>query len=107
MMTLQTQITTLLVSIGFGFLFSLCIDMLHPFLFKLKKIWQGISSFFLILSGSVLYFFVLLKLNNAIIHPYYIIAFLIGFFIEIVVKKTSKKIIFSIKNKNKNDFFHK
>lgn len=107
MMTLKIQILTLLVSIGFGFIFSLFIDLIHTHLFRLKPFWQAIISFFLILSSAIIYFLILLKLNNAIIHPYYILAFGLGFFIEIGLRKLFKKIILWKKNINKKFIFHK
>jgi len=97
MMNLDTQIKTFLFSVLFGLIFSFIIDILHKALFKLKPLLQVIISFILVISSSLIYFIILLKLNNAIIHPYYIIAFITGFLLEIALKKAFKTIVLFLK----------
>ena len=97
MMILETQIITFLVSMGFGLLFSFFIDLIKNKLFKIKSLWQMIISLIITVLLSLIYFYVLLKLNNAIIHPYYIVAFIIGFLIENTFKKLSKRIVLLLK----------
>ena len=82
MMTLDIQIKTFLISILFGFIFSFFIDLIYK-----QKLINIIFSFIFIIIFTFLYFFTLLKINNAIIHPYYIISFIIGFFLHIILKK--------------------
>lgn len=91
-MKLNIQITTLLFSILFGIYFSFFLDIFKKILLKNKTL-QFIFSFIIILINSILYFVILLKLNNAILHPYYIFAFLIGVVFENVVFKVSKRIV--------------
>jgi hypothetical protein len=91
-MKLNIQINTLLVSILFGIYFCLILDIFKKILLK-NKILQFILSFIIVLFNSIIYFLILLKLNNAILHPYYIIALLIGFLIENVIFKTFKRIV--------------
>lgn len=93
MMNLKTQIITFLFSIAFGLLFSSLIDIFY----NKKKLFNTIIVFIITILGSLAYFFVLLKLNNAIIHPYYVIAFVIGFLLEIVVKKILKRFVLLFK----------
>ena len=97
MMKLEIQLTTFLFSVGFGILFSFLIDLIKNKLFKIKTILQLLISFVLTISLSLLYFYILLKLNNAIIHPYYIVAFIIGFIIENSFKKVFKRIVLLFK----------
>ena len=97
MMILETQIITFLVSVGFGVLFSFSIDLIKNKLFQIKSLFQMIISLVLTILLSLIYFYVLLKLNNAIIHPYYIVAFIIGFLIENTFKKISKRIVLFLK----------
>ena len=92
MMNLKTQIITFLFSIIFGFLFSLLISIIYK-----NKLFNIILSFVLVIISSLLYFIILLNLNNALIHPYYILAFIIGFFLEHCLKKLFKKIVFLLK----------
>lgn len=88
MMTLDIQIKTFLVSILFGILFSFLVDMFYK-----QKIFNIILSFIVILIFTIIYFLVLLKMNNAIIHPYYIIAFVVGFYLQNIFKNLLKKIV--------------
>ena len=92
-MDLKTQIITFLFSILFGLLFSSLIDIFY----NKKKLFNTIIVFLITVLSSLSYFFVLLKLNNAIIHPYYIIAFVVGFLLEIVIKKILKRFVLLLK----------
>ena len=93
MMDLKTQIITFLFSILFELLFSSLIDIFY----NKKKLFNTIIVFLITVLSSLAYFFVLLKLNNAIIHPYYIIAFVVGFLLEIVIKKILKRFVLLLK----------
>lgn len=97
MMSLTIQIQTFLFSLLFGMFFSFVIDILHNYLFSLKNPLQFILTFLIILIMSYIYFKCLLYLNNVIIHPYYIIAFILGFFNYNVGKRIFKKIVKSNK----------
>jgi len=91
MMDLHTQIVTLLFSLGYGILFASVLDFIHKPLFKLNTFLQILISFLFVIGSAVLYFFILLNLNNAILHPYFILLLLLGFLIESIVKKMGKK----------------
>lgn len=97
MMNLKIQIITIIFSIIFGFLFSLLINILKKWLFKINKILQLFISLLITIVMAFVYFYVLLKLNNAIIHPYFIFAFIFGYYIEILVNKLFKRIVLFIK----------
>lgn len=88
MMTLNIQIKTFLVSILFGISFSLLLDIFYK-----TKLFNIILSLIIVIIFTLIYFLILLELNNAIIHPYYIFSFLIGFLLEIGIKKLLKKIV--------------
>lgn len=92
MMTLKVQINTFLISIVFGILFSMFINLVYK-----EKLINIIFSFFIVVIFSILYFLILLYMNNAIIHPYFILATLIGYFLEKIIKKIIKKICIILK----------
>lgn len=96
-MDLHTQITTLLFSLGYGFIFSFLLDIVHKYYLKWSKFIQIIFAFLYVITSSIVYFYILLKINNALLHPYFIILFIFGFLLEFVMKKTFKKIVFSFK----------
>lgn len=98
-MDLHTQVVTLLFSLGYGILFATILDMIHKPLFKLKTMWQILLSFLLVIGSAFLYFFILLNLNKAILHPYFILLFLLGFVLESVMKRMGKKITVRFKKK--------
>lgn len=91
-MDLHTQVVTLLFSLGYGILFASILDFIHKPLFKLKPFFQILLSFVFVIGSALLYFFILLNLNKAILHPYFILLFLLGFIIESVIKKMGKKV---------------
>ena len=88
MMTLDIQIQTFIISILFGLFFSFFVDLIYK-----QKVINIIFSFVFVIIFTLIYFLTLLKINNAIIHPYYIISFIIGFFLHIVIKKYLKRIV--------------
>lgn len=88
MMTLDIQIKTFLISILFGTIFSFLIDLIYK-----QKVFNIILSLIFVLIFTFVYFLTLLKINNAIIHPYYVISFLIGFILHIIMKKLLKQIV--------------
>ena len=92
MMTLKVQINTFLISIVFGILFSMFINLVYK-----EKLINIIFSFFIVVIFSILYFLILLYMNNAIIHPYFILATLIGYFLEKIIKQIIKKICIILK----------
>ncbi len=84
MMGLNIQILTFFVSIIVGTMLSFIID----FCLKLNKFF----TFLILMTFAMIYFVLLLKLNNAIIHPYYIIALILGFIIKELVKKIALRL---------------
>ena len=97
MMNLKVQIITIIFSLIFGFLFSLIINVIKKWLFKINKFLQLFISLLLTFFMALVYFYILLKLNNAIIHPYFIFVFILGYYIETLVNKLFKRIVLFIK----------
>lgn len=91
-MDLRTQITTFIFSLIFGIVFSLIIDLIYR-----NKLFNIILTFVMVTLSSLIYFIILLNLNNAIIHPYYVLAFIVGYILEFYIKKLIKKIVLLIK----------
>lgn len=102
MMDLHTQIITLLFSLGYGILFASVLDIIHRPLFKLKAFLQILLSFLFVIGSAILYFFILLNLNKAILHPYFVLLFLLGFFIESIAKKLGIKAYQKIRKTRKH-----
>lgn len=93
MMDLSIQIKTLLFSLLFGFVFNIFVTLLNKFIYNKNKIIQIISTLILTLFSTITYFVILQKLNEAIIHPYFLLMFILGFSLSNVVKKLLKSLL--------------
>lgn len=81
-MPLDIQIKTFLISIIFGIVFSMLTDIFYK-----KKIFNLVLSLITVILFTITYFLFLIKINNGIVHPYYILSFIIGFVLYIFVKR--------------------
>lgn len=93
MMDLSIQIKTLLFSLLFGFVFNIFVTLLNKFIYNKKKVIQIVSTLILTLFSTITYFVILQKLNEAIIHPYFLLMFILGFGFSNVVKKLLKSLL--------------
>lgn len=93
MMDLSIQIKTLLFSLLFGFVFNIFVTLLNKFIYNKNKIIQIVSTLILTLFSTITYFVILQKLNEAIIHPYFLFMFILGFSLSNVVKKLLKSLL--------------
>ena len=93
MMDLSIQIKTLLFSLLFGFVFNIFVTLLNKFIYNKKKVIQIVSTLILTLFSTITYFVILQKLNEAIIHPYFLLMFILGFCFSNVVKKLLKSLL--------------
>lgn len=106
-MGLKLQILSLLFSFVFGIIFSICTNINYRFLFCKNKIFKIIITIIYIIDASLLYFLILKRINNGIIHSYFLIAIFIGFLIGHInlnkyINKFKMKIKKCLKNVNKN-----
>ncbi len=80
-MNLLTQIQVLSYSFLFGLYFSFTFNLLYKVLFTKYLILNIITNLIFLLGNSFLYFYLLYKINNGIIHIYLLFTFLISFFL--------------------------
>ncbi len=80
-MVLKIQIHALLFSFFFGIFFAFMVNLNYRFLFYQRKIVQFIVTFFFVLDMSLLYFLIIRYINEAILHPYFLLLILLGFYI--------------------------
>lgn len=109
-MDLKTQILSLIFSFVFGILFSIGTNLNYRFIFCKRKLFQIIITFIYIIDATLLYFLILKKINEGVIHSYFLFATAIGFFlgfvklsnyINLVKKKVKKCVKMSNKQKKK------
>lgn len=88
-MNLEIQIQSITASILYGLFISLTFNMMYCFMFKSKKIIRWLITLGYIFANITLYFTLMLIVNNGVIHMYFLLSFLCGFFIG---NKTTKKL---------------
>lgn len=91
-MSLKVQLISLGFSFVFGIIFMLLVKFNHKILFTGKKIMKVICSFLFILDMSFIYFLILRKINQGILHIYFLFLFLFGCYIGyLILQKCVKK----------------
>lgn len=83
-MILKTQILSLIFSFVFGILFSICTNLNYRFIFCKSKPLQIIITSIYVIDAALLYFLILKKVNEGIVHSYFFIAAAIGFFVGFI-----------------------
>lgn len=86
-MILKTQILLLFFSFVFGAFFSFFLNINYKFIFSEKRILKILFTFSFIIVNVLLYFIILKKINNGIIHPYAIICIIFGFLFDGTIHK--------------------
>lgn len=90
-MTLDIQLKILLISFLFGIYFSLFININYKMIYEVKKIWKILFTFITIFINIVIYFIMLMKINNGIIHIYGILMIVLGVYLEHLIQKAIEK----------------
>lgn len=81
-MTLKVQIISLIVSFLYGIFFSILLKINYKIIYNEKKLIKIIGTFIFIIFNSLLYFLILMKINNGIVHIYLILVLSLGFILE-------------------------
>ena len=79
MIKLDIQIKSLIFSFLFGCIFYLMLELFNRIPFKNKICLKIIFSFIFVLIMSLLYFLILLYINNGYLHIYFIILIMVGY----------------------------
>ena len=92
-MILKIQIISLLFSFLFGIIIYFILELFGKFIYNKRIYLKIISSFLFSLIISILYFIMLLYINNGILHIYFFIMLIIGYtisnfvYVKLFVKK--------------------
>lgn len=81
-MDLHTQILTLLISFLYGILFSIFVNLNYKYLYQKNVILRILFTFAFIIINVLIYFILMKKINQAILHPYSIGMIFLGFSLE-------------------------
>lgn len=97
-MILSLQIKSLVISFLFGIIFSINVNINYKFLYNEYKLIRFLFTFIFIIVHVLLYFIILMKINNGYYHIYLILAIIVGFTFEFLIhKKLFGKIAFKYK----------
>ena len=80
-MELKTQIISLTFSFVFGIVFSIFTNLNYRFLFCKNKVFKIIITIVYVIDAALLYFLILKKINNGVIHSYFLLLIAVGFLI--------------------------
>lgn len=92
MIELNVQIKLIIFSLIYGFLFSIILDIIYPFIKKRKKVSRLGLSFLLVMLMAIIYFVAIDKIGYVIFHIYSIFAIVVGFVLyDIIIGVIAKK----------------
>lgn len=97
-MNLNIQIYSLIYSFIFGVIFSVCTELNYRLLFSKNKLIKILFTFIYIVDFSLIYFIFLKKINNGIIHNYFLLSIVVGYLVGSFSFKTK---IYTFKKKLK------
>ena len=79
-MKLNVQIYSLVYSFFFGWCFYFLLDLFNKVVNKLNFVLKIILSFVFVILIASIYFLILLFINNGIVHIYFLLSILLGYF---------------------------
>ena len=90
-MILSTQILSLIYSFFYGIFFFSMLEVNYKILYNGKFIYRIMISFLFVIFISLLYFIILIKINNGILHVYFFLVFftgymLLSYIVKLIVK---------------------
>lgn len=77
-MSLKLQIISFIYSFLYGIFFSFFLDLSTNIIYNEKKYIKVLGTLFIIIFNSFLYFIILMKINNGIIHIYLFFSIILG-----------------------------
>lgn len=87
-MSLHSQILVIIVSFFFGIFFEIFHCINYKLIYNKRKIVKILFTFLLVFIQSIIYFYLLTKINNGIIHLYGILSIVVGILLIYFLKKT-------------------
>lgn len=91
MMSLKLQIISITFSFLYGVFFAGIILLFKNYLYHNNKYLKIIFNFIFCIINTMIYFFLLSKINEGILHYYLFIAIILGFFVFQYLKRIIEK----------------
>jgi len=95
-MNLILQLKSIAFSFCFGIFFYIFVHLSEKYIYSSNKVIKILSSIFVSMCSCLLYFIIIKKINNGIIHFYFILTIILSYYISYKVKTLN---IFKKKNK--------
>ncbi len=91
-MSLDVQIKTIIISFVFGIYFNFFISLNYKIIYNKNKIFKIIGTFILVFLNTLIYFYLMMKVNNGYFHIYELLCIMIGFLVyRYLIENTLKK----------------
>lgn len=91
-MSLKVQVISFLFSFFYGIFFEILLSVSEKILYSSKLIVKIIGSLLFVLFTTLLYFVILIKINNGVLHVYFFLCILLGYTIMCKVRKKILKV---------------
>ena len=102
-MELKVQIISIIFSILYGSLYGLIYNFNYKFLYKTLLRYKILNNFLLSTNIFLIYFIIMLKINNGDLRILFIILMLLSFIISIRLTKKARKFVKFLKINNKKN----
>ena len=80
-MSIKTQVLSLLFSLAYGGFFSFIYHINYKYIYGQKRIYAITITFLVVFNGALLYYLILRQINYGILHPYFLLMLMIGFYL--------------------------
>ena len=102
MMSLSEQIIGIIFSFCYGCFLSVLYNFNYNLLFNLGKIKKLVFNILFIFDLVLIYFLIIRKINNAVIHPYFYLFIVLGFLSVFSISKKLRSLLKVPKVKEKS-----
>ncbi len=80
-MSIKTQVLSLLFSLAYGGFFSFIYHINYKYIYGQKRIYAITITFLVVFNGALLYYLILRQINYGILHPYFLLMLIMGFYL--------------------------
>lgn len=88
MIDIDIQVKSFLFSLMFGFAFSFLLKVIFKFQDEKHPLVKTFMDFLFVIDNVLIYFVIMKKINNGIIHQYFVFCILLGFVVcEVILNK--------------------
>lgn len=83
-MNIKIQIISIIFSFIFGIVFSIFTNVNYRYLFSKNKMYKVFFTFIYVLDATLLYFLIIRKLNEGVVHLYFLLFIGLGFLLGLI-----------------------